>query len=397
MKRSKTPASQCLRVLAGCVSILLIVACIQGCAKKQPPAPQKQGKPEPNTAAKAAVQTSKPATDAVLVTVDGSPIKESQLDKRIMKELMSTYGGKVAPQMIDQAKKMMRVQAIDVMVSEMLLDQQIKAAGMKTTDQDVITAVNAEGATMTPPMTFDQYKKAILGRGDDFNDIMADLRVNLSRQKFIEFQLAGKADVNEAQAKAYYDANPKNFQQPEQVRASHILISPGILDPNADPNQAKIAAKQKAQKLLAQIKAGADFAELAKSSSQDPGSAPKGGDLDFFLRGEMEKPFEDAAFALEPNKVSDVVETRFGYHIIKVTERKPAGTMPFEDVKKAIIAKLSDPKRAEVLNDYLGSLRAKAKIIYTSPSDAPAIQPVSEGAPAPTPAAPKPAADANQK
>jgi peptidyl-prolyl cis-trans isomerase C len=392
MKRFKMPASQHLRVLAGCLSVLLVIICIQGCKKTS--GPQGQGGPTSSTTPGTTGQTGKPKADAVAVTVNGTTIMESQLEDRTMKELNARAGGNLAqldPAEVAQAKKMMRPQVIESMVLGTLVGQQIKAAGIAVTDQDVVAAVNVEGSKMSPPMTFDQYKKAMIERGADFNDVMTELKNGLSQQKFLEAKI-GKADVNEAQAKAFYDTNQKMFERPEQVRASHILVAP---DPNvADPNQAKIAAKAKAQKLLTKIKEGADFAQLAKTDSNDS-SAANGGDLGFFARGEMVKPFEDVAFALEPNKVSDPVETQFGYHIIKMTEHRPGGVVPFDEIKANLIARLSEDNQRKLVDGFVQSLRAKAKIVYTSPADAPAPQPMLEEPPMPTPTTPKPQTDAN--
>jgi peptidyl-prolyl cis-trans isomerase C len=405
MKMFRSPTSQRVWVLAGCLSILLVVAGLEGC-KKQGGAPQGPSTSESKTSSGTTSQTKKPKPDSVAVIVNGKPIMESQIDSRIMKEISARMGSNAArlsPEVIDQAEKMLRVQVIDVMVSETLLDEQIKSAGITTTDKDVEAAINSQGAAMKPPVTFDQYKKAMLERGADFNDVMATLRVNLARQKFVESKLP-KPDVNEAQAKVFYDTHITDFNRPERVHASHILVTP---DPNAkDPNQAKIAAKEKAQKLLAKLKEGADFAQLAKTDSNDPSTAPNGGDLGFFARGDMVKPFEDAAFALDPNKMSDVVETQFGYHIIKGIEHQKAGPVSFDEIKAAIVEKLTDDKRGESLNTYLQSLRAGAKIVYTSPADSPKAQQAFEEAPEPTTPtaksrtdvnAPRPSADPNRK
>ena len=128
-----------------------------------------------------------------------------------------------------------------------------------------------------------------------------------------------KIDVTENDANNYYSGNPKEFETPEQVKASHILIASDTSDTSVDPNDAKAKALAKAEQLLAQLKDGADFAELAKANSTCP-SASKGGDLGFFSKGDMVAPFEEAAFALEPGQLSDIVETKFGYHIIKRTQ-----------------------------------------------------------------------------
>lgn len=154
-----------------------------------------------------------------------------------------------------------------------------------------------------------------------------------------------------------YKANPDRFMLPEQVQASHILF-------RGDD------ARERAAKALIELrKPGADFGKLASELSQDPGSAQRNGDLGFFARGRMAKAFEDAAFALQTDEISDVVETEFGAHIIKVTARRPASRKPFEEVKEQlsaeIVKRLKDearaaavaPVRASVVPD-LSSLEA---------------------------------------
>ena len=141
--------------------------------------------------------------------------------------------------------------------------------------------------------------------------------------------LSGTGAVPEADARAYYEQNKARYGTDEQRRASHILITPEGGD--------KAAAKKKAEQLLAQVKGKpGDFEKLARENSKDPGSAAQGGDLGFFGRAMMVKPFEEAAFRLKPGEISDVVESDFGFHIIKVTEVKAADVKPFEQVKADI-------------------------------------------------------------
>lgn len=128
------------------------------------------------------------------------------------------------------------------------------------------------------------------------------------------------------QAQSLYKANPKRYEAPEQVRARHILIRK-----DAD------GARDKAQRLLVELKGGADFEQLAKESSADTGSAAKGGDLGFFSRGQMVAPFEEVVFSLkQPGDLSGIVETQFGFHIIKLERRKPAGVRTYDEVKEAL-------------------------------------------------------------
>jgi len=139
--------------------------------------------------------------------------------------------------------------------------------------------------------------------------------------------------VNEADLKTYYEQNTARFGTKEERRASHILITAPASAPAAD----RAKAKAKAEQLLAEVKkAPATFADVARKNSQDPGSAEKGGDLDFVTRGAMVKPFEDAMFALKKGEISDVIETEFGYHIIRLADIKPAVVPPFEQVRATI-------------------------------------------------------------
>ncbi|HET9022987.1 MAG TPA: SurA N-terminal domain-containing protein [Burkholderiaceae bacterium] len=141
--------------------------------------------------------------------------------------------------------------------------------------------------------------------------------------------IAGAGTVPEADARAYYEQNKARYGSDEQRRASHILITPEGGD--------KAAAKKKAELLLVQVKAKpADFEKLARENSKDPGSAAQGGDLGFFGKGMMVKPFEEAVFRMKPDEISDLVESDFGFHIIKVTEVKAAQVKPFEQVKADI-------------------------------------------------------------
>lgn len=139
-------------------------------------------------------------------------------------------------------------------------------------------------------------------------------------------------EVSVEDARAYFDQNKARFTTEEQRRASHILIR---VDPDASAEQRQ-AARTKAESIVKQLKEGADFAALAASESQDPGSAASGGDLGFFTRDMMVQPFAEAAFSLEQGQTSDVVETEFGFHVIRVTDLRPGTQKSFESVRREI-------------------------------------------------------------
>ena len=133
------------------------------------------------------------------------------------------------------------------------------------------------------------------------------------------------------------------------------------LPPNADA-PTKQQARAKAQQVLKEVRAGGDFAKLAAENSNDPGSAAKGGDLGFFPKGQMEPAFDTAVFALKPGAVSGIVETSFGFHIIKVLERRPARTAPFEEVSGQIKEFLTGKQRDAKLSEFADQAIAKRKV-----------------------------------
>jgi len=387
--------------LGWCLSILLVVS-VAGCSKEAPTAPD-ANKPAPAEAAEVqtpseieapvadaapaeapAIVTPAPKPNAVVVTVNSEDITESELNDAVDYHVKRAGAqmSSLPPMLLEQFKKQMRQRVLDSLVAERLLVQQIKAANIVVTAEQVLAVIEAQGAKQNPPMTVDQLKQIVEARGGSFEEITEQYKMRLAQQQLMEAQWAGKIDVNEAEVKTYYDENPKAFETPAEVQASHILIKPETADPNADPNEAKVVAKAKAEKLLAEIKGGADFAELAQANSADPGSAARGGDLGFFAAGRMVPPFNDAAFALQPGEMSDIVETQFGYHIIKVTDRKEASVTPFEEAKAGIIEELANQKKSQIAQEYIQSLKDKAAIVYAAGAEPPAPAPVMPAPPA---------------
>ena len=156
------------------------------------------------------------------------------------------------------------------------------------------------------------------------------------------------ADVQQA-----YYTNIEQYSQPEQVRASHILLKTEGKD--------DAAVKAKAEDLLKKAKAGADFAELAKANSEDEGSAKNGGDLDFFGRGRMVPEFDQVAFTLQPGQISDLVKTQYGYHIIKVTDKKAASTRSIDEVRQQLTDRLSYERAQTQANEIAAQVEREVK------------------------------------
>jgi len=366
-------------ILAWCLSAMFVIA-LAGCGSETPntsdsnevtpaaTAAPLETAPPAETPAPAPAEPAEPARapNDPVVTVNGQTITEAQVSNMVNVQIQR-MGGQMASlpaALIDRYKQQMRQRVVEGLVAETLLDQRIVAANIVVTEEQVVNAIETEGAKRTPPITIDKFKEMVEAQGGNFQDVLSQYKKRMARQQYLEAQWAGKIDVNDAEVQAYYDEHPKEFETPEQVQASHILIKPDASDPN-NADAAKAAAKAEAEKLLAQVKDGADFAELATAHSDCP-SARQGGDLGLFGHNQMVPPFEAAAFALEPGQVSDVVETQFGYHIIKVTDKKAAQTTPFEEAKEGITETLANEKKMTFSEALLNTMKDEATIVYAA-------------------------------
>lgn len=175
-------------------------------------------------------------------------------------------------------------------------------------------------------------------------------------------KIAATIQTPETQLRAFYDSHKDQYRTPERVRVRHILLQ----TVGKSPDEVK-KIKAKAEDLLKQIKAGADFADLAKKNSEDPGTKDKGGEYGWMARGQTVKNFENAAFSMKPGQTSDIVTTEYGFHIIQVEEKEPAGLQPFEKVRDQIATELNKQQ----VNDKMQNLADQARAqIAKSPQNA---------------------------
>ncbi len=245
-------------------------------------------------------------------------------------------------------------QALEQLVSAELLYQAAAKVEVKDLDKLVDEKVTQGKARFTNEKDFE---KAIKDLEMDEKALRDYTRRDLLISKYIESSIVPKIKVTEEDARKFYDQNPDKFTRDETVKASHILIG---VEPNASAEDKK-KAREKAEKLHKELVGGADFAKLAKDNSSCP-SSQQGGDLGFFGKGQMVPSFEKAAFALKPGEISDVVETQFGYHVIKVTEKKPADTVAFKDAKAKIEEYLKGQKINAAVGEYIAEAKKTAKI-----------------------------------
>lgn len=205
--------------------------------------------------------------------------------------------------------------------------------------------------------TEDEYKNALSTMKLSEDAVKMQIKKGLAIKELIDIQIAQKVMITDEESKAYYDTHPELFKQAEQVKASHILIK---VDSNAD-EQKKTDAKKKIVEVQKKLKDGQDFAALAKEYSEGPSNV-RGGDLGYFGRGQMVKPFEDAAFGMKPDEVSEIVETQFGYHLIKVYDKKPEKTLAYTEVKDQLTQRMKQEKTEQEAGKYIEKLKKDAKI-----------------------------------
>jgi peptidyl-prolyl cis-trans isomerase C len=284
----------------------------------------------------------------VLAKVNGQPVSKAEFD-RLIKNVEAGRG----PIPADKRDEVFRA-ALDQLITYNVLKQEAAARKLTVSEADV----DAQVAQMQKQFPNEaEFNKALAARNATVAQLKADARVDMTINKLMEAELASATAATDADAQDFYAKNPDKFKQGETVRASHILIE---AKEGVDEATRK-AARAKIDGILKRAKGGEDFAALARENSAD-GSAAQGGDLGFFPRGQMVPAFDQAAFALKPGELSDVVTTQFGYHIIKLTEKKEASTIPLEQVKPRVLEFLTNQKKQERVDSFINEAKKRAKI-----------------------------------
>jgi peptidyl-prolyl cis-trans isomerase C len=291
---------------------------------------------------------------AVVVDVDGSKLTQGHLDSEIRKK-MTEIKGKIPVARTEQVKAEMRKQIINDFTVRTLLTNEVNRVKISASDQEVSEAVERLKNSLPQGMTIDDLmKKNQMTKEKMYDEIRFGIKIN----KLVLSQKEGKSKPTEKEISRFYQKNKDKFTVPESVHVRHILIAKAA----GDDDKIKAEKKDKAENLRKQLLAGADFGEVAKNNSDCP-SKNSGGDLGIFSRGEMVKPFENAAFSQEKNVIGPVVETDYGYHIIQVLEHLAPKTLSLDEATKAkIAAYLQQQKQQEIFESLVKKLRAKANI-----------------------------------
>jgi peptidyl-prolyl cis-trans isomerase C len=286
----------------------------------------------------------------VVARVNGEDLTKSDFD-RAVQGLEARAGGTIPPEQRDQILR----GVLDQLIGYKVLVQEVRSRHVEVPDSEVDARLAQIRGQFPNEAAFTQM---LSQRNLTLEQVKSDAREDMSISKMIDGEIASKIAVTPEQVNDFYAKNPDQFKQGDSVRASHILI--GV--PRGADAAAREQARTKAEQVLTDAKAGKDFAALAKEFSADPGSAANGGDLGFFQQGQMVGPFNDAAFSLAPGTTSDLVETEFGFHIIKVAEKKAGRTIPLEEVKPQVEQYLERMNRQQQTEMFVNDLKAKGKI-----------------------------------
>ena len=316
-----------------------------------------------------------------IIKVNNEPITKSQYEEVYARETSSPQYQQFASYLKDE-NSIMSLMLKDRIVNELILkeiiNQEIEKRKIEVTDEEI----QARKDEITEKIGSKEKVEELLKRNNvSDKQFDKDIANEIKIDKLIEATQSTK--ISENDVKDFYNKNKAAFNYPERVRASHILIEAnpaqikqeiiaqdkkGELTADDIDKKVKEAMDNKmsfAQEVLKKAKANPDsFAALAKQYSDDKVSAQKGGDLGFFTRNDMVKPFADAAFTLKPGTVSEIVVTDYGNHIIIVTDKAAAGIQPFEKMKDEIHTYLEQKKKIDVLTTLLDGLKASAKVEY---------------------------------
>jgi peptidyl-prolyl cis-trans isomerase C len=286
----------------------------------------------------------------VAAKVNGVPITTLELDRSFQAHVQVPY---TQVQEDPRAKEVLR-QILDNLIDRELLFQQAKSLKIAVPPQQVDTQMQQLVERFPSKEAFEQ---ALTAQNFTVDALKKDVEGQLLRQQLVKKEILDKVNVSARDVQTFYDQHKDKYVEEDQIRARHILIRvPQQVSPTDD---AKL--KGKADDALKRAKTGEDFAALAKELSDD-GSKENGGDLGFFPRGRMVAAFEETAFALDPGQMSEIVRTQFGYHIIKVEERKTGRALAFDEAKAQVQEDLTREQTYDRYQKYVAGLRSKAKV-----------------------------------
>lgn len=294
--------------------------------------------------------------DRVILTVDGTPIKQSHVEEAYQRQYSQKFA-QFPPEQVMAMRQQVLPEIRNELVGKVLLTNAAEKEGLEVTKEEVTSRMEEMAKQLGDGSTVDELVKEV---GITRKIFEADVRESLLIQQLIDLKTAEIVNPSDEEVKKFYDQNKKQYPKPRTANARHILIK-------TDRSMSQKEVTQKlahAHKILKEIRdtSKPDFAEFAKKYSEGL-SAPKGGDLGEFSPGELGVPeFDQAVFTAKPGEITEVVRTKFGFHIIKIDSMEAARSYELEEVRDRITDTLRREKKGNVMRDLIDDLRSKAKI-----------------------------------
>ncbi|MFH0702546.1 MAG: peptidylprolyl isomerase [bacterium] len=348
------------KIVLGILSMFLVL--MVGCSKENPIVPKDES--------------------PVIIKVNKKDITQNMFDKTFKGIYNSSF---LAQKNIDINMPQNRViyliykdKTINELVVRELIDQEAKKRNITVSEDEINKTVDETAQKLGGK---DKLEATLTLNNIDKQEFLNNIRLDLINKKLVK-SLVSETKISDNEIKEFYEkAKAEKFTHPEQVRAQHIFINasesnikekieaenPSL---SKDEGNKKVQeeinkAKAKAEQILAKVKANpASFGDLAKKNSEDASTAEKGGDLGFFSKEEMVPQFSKVAFSITPGQISDIVKSDFGFHIIKVNDRKRAGITPLVEVKKEIEQYIREQKKMQALQKLLESTKNNTEITY---------------------------------
>lgn len=294
--------------------------------------------------------------DKVAAVVNRDIIALSEVEQRAAPELQRINAERDPKRRADQRAQLMKT-SLDTLIGEKLMESEVAQLGITATEAEVdeLVADVRKQNNITDPA---QFEKLLEGEGLTMKAYRDMLRKRIVRDRLLRMKVGPQVKVTEEDLKAAYTQYARLEGQDTEVHARHILVQ---VDAKATPEQVE-AARKKAEGIAVEARRpGMDFSALARARSEGP-SAADGGDLGFFKRGVMVPAFEKAAFTLKDGEVSEPIRTNFGWHVLKVEERRAVAVASYDEMKPKLESKLLQEKTEKFLDQYVQELRSKASV-----------------------------------
>jgi peptidyl-prolyl cis-trans isomerase SurA len=285
-----------------------------------------------------------------IITYSEYQKSESELHEEVRQDCQGCGQDRLNQLYEERQKNLLRDQ-----IDQSLLEQRAKDLGISV-ENDVIKRLDQVRQQNNFP-TMEALQAAVEGQGMSWEDYKGNFRNQLLTQEVIRREVGSRVDIGHDDVKKYYDEHKQEFVRPEQVVLADIFLS----TEGKTPEQVAVIQK-KANDLLARLKKGDEFSELAKRNSEGP-TAKDGGELGAFERGQLSKQLEDTVFALNKNQLTDVIQTKTGFEILKVIEHFEAGLQPVEKVEPEIENRIYAERMAPILRNYLAELREESYVV----------------------------------